>query len=78
MNNNLYHWHDERMVDLEMRQVRQELGQAHYSSERGSSILRSLVGALTSFFGLMFRRKSDAGDRAGQRTYLSGKHKVSP
>lgn len=78
MNNNLYQWHDERMVDLEMRQIRDELGQANYLSEPGPSVLRSLTGALTSFLGLFFGRKSEAGDRAGQRTYSSGKHKVIP
>lgn len=78
MNNNLYQWHDERMVDLEMRQIRHELGQANYFLEPGPSVLRSLTGALTLFLGLFFRRKRESGDRAGQRTYSSGKHKVTP
>lgn len=37
MNNNLYHWHDEQMVRLEMREVDRAVEQARLLKEAGLS-----------------------------------------
>ena len=35
--NDLYHWHAERMVDLEMQEIRREIAQASLLREAGIS-----------------------------------------
>ena len=49
MNNNLYHWHDEKMVELEMREFKREMEQARLLKEAGladSSVLARAVSAV--------------------------------
>ena len=59
MNNNLYQWHDERMVDQEMEHIRHELGQANMFREVGGSTGRGIVGAVGAFLHLLLRRRRD-------------------
>lgn len=58
MNNNLYHWHDNWMAELEMRQVREEMEHVRMLKEAGITgngwldrawkALSSLVSAVRS------------------------------
>jgi hypothetical protein len=50
--NNLYNWHDERMVDLKMKEINRELEQARLLREAGISDtnwLTSAFGALSNW-----------------------------
>ena len=59
MNNNLYQWHDERMVDQEMEHIRHELGQANMFREAGGSAGRGIVRVVGAFLHLLFRRRKE-------------------
>ena len=78
MNNNLYHWHDERMVDLEMRQVRHELGQGNLFKEPGVSAFDRLARTVGSLFSRLWRRNSTQNDPSQRRSYPSRKYKAAP
>ncbi len=57
--NNLYNWHDERMVDLEMKEINRELEQAKLLREAGISgtnWLASAFGALRNWLIAMSER----------------------
>jgi hypothetical protein len=57
--NNLYNWHDERMVDLEMQEINRELEQARLLKEAGISgtnWLASAFGALSNWLIAMSER----------------------
>jgi hypothetical protein len=64
MNNNLYHWHNERMVDMEMQQVRHELAQANYFRQSGSAERSWLARALGGLLKLFNNRSEQAGRSA--------------
>ena len=59
MNNNLYQWHDERMVDQEMEHIRHELGQANMFREVGDSAGRGIVRAMGSLLHLLLWRRKE-------------------
>jgi len=63
MNNNLYSWHDERMVQHEMREVDRAVQQALLLKEMGGSdagLLARFIGALQ---GLLAARKVKLQER---------------
>ena len=78
MNNNLYQWHDERMVDLEMRQIRHELGQANLFKEPGVPILERLSHTAGEFFQRLWHRKEARAHRSQPRSHPSHKYKAAP
>ena len=50
--NNLYHWHDERMTELKMREIEREIQELRLLREAGlsgESWLARVVGALFRF-----------------------------
>jgi hypothetical protein len=59
MNNNLYHWHDERMVELEMREVNRAVEEARLLKEAGLSGESWLARAAGALFNLL--RRQDKG-----------------
>jgi hypothetical protein len=73
MNNNLYHWHNERMVDLEMQEIRRELAQANLFRASGGAeagwIARLLGGLLN-----LFKSRSQ---RIDQRSHASRRYKAT-
>ena len=78
MNNNLYQWHDERMVDLEMRQIRHELGQANMFKEPGVQVLERLSHRVGEFFQRLWRRKEAQAHRSQRRSHPARKYKAAP
>jgi hypothetical protein len=75
MNNNLYHWHDERMVDLEMQAIRREVEQANLFRQAGgeSWLARALGGLLD-----LFKNRNQHADRSTDRqSHTSRKHKAT-
>lgn len=80
MNNNLYHWHDEQMVNHEMQEVNRAVEQARLLKEAGlssGSWLVSAVGALRNL--LSSRKKRFQGQRAiEQRSYQSPSDNEAP
>lgn len=64
MNNNLYNWHDERMVDLEMREINRELSQANLLKEAGLSGSDWLARATGALGGLLKGMRKSLEPRA--------------
>jgi hypothetical protein len=54
--NNLYHWHDERMVDLEMKEINREIANANLLKESGLSGTDWLARALNGLLDLLGTR----------------------
>ena len=54
--NNLYHWQDERMVELKMREVEQEVEQARLLKAAGLSSLNRLAHTATALRKLLNAR----------------------
>jgi len=54
--NNLYHWHDERMVDLEMKEINREIANANLLREAGLSGTDWLARALNGLLDLLRTR----------------------
>lgn len=61
--NNLYHWHDERMVDLERKEIDREIANANLLREAGLSGTDWLARALNGLLGLLKIRDRDLEDR---------------
>ena len=55
--NDLYHWHAERMVDLEMQEIRREIAQASLLREAGLSRRSLLSRAIDALRNLLLARK---------------------
>lgn len=55
MNNNLYQWHDQRMVEFEMQEVKHAVEQAHLLKEAGLSSGNWLGRAVGALFNLLRR-----------------------
>jgi len=78
MNNNLYHWHDERMVGLEMQEIRRELAQASLFRQTGVAGRNWLARALDGLLDL-FKKRSRLTDRStDQRSPTSRRSKAAP
>jgi hypothetical protein len=60
--NNLYHWHDERMVDLERQEIHRELAQANLLREAGPSATGWLTRAARAFLNLLRTRGGEPRD----------------
>jgi hypothetical protein len=77
--NNLYSWHDERMVDWEMREIRREIGQACLLRGTGISDTNWLVRAVDALRNLLITRGKGPQDRRslGQRSYQSCSDQVA-
>ena len=60
--NNLYHWHDERMVDLEMKEINREIANANLLREAGLSGTDWLTRAVNGLTKLFKTRGSDPQD----------------
>lgn len=73
MNNNLYNWHDERMVELKMKELNQELEQARLINEAGLSGSNRLAHAIEALRRLLNKRSSDFQDHSSveQQSYQS-------
>ncbi|HEY3475725.1 MAG TPA: hypothetical protein VGK56_14035 [Anaerolineales bacterium] len=54
--NNLYHWQDERLVELKMREVEQEVEQARLLKAAGLSSLNLLAQTATALRKLLNAR----------------------
>jgi hypothetical protein len=54
---NLYHWHDERMVELKMRDINREIEQARLLKEAGISDTGWLARAWNAGLSLLVRRR---------------------
>jgi hypothetical protein len=61
--NNLYHWHDERMVDLEMKEINREIANANLLREAGLSGTDWLARALNGLLDLLGTRGREPQDR---------------
>jgi hypothetical protein len=76
MNNNLYQWHDERMVDLEMHEIRRELEHANlFRQAGGEGWLARAVGSLLNVFK---SRRQQTDRSADQRSHPSRRYKATP
>jgi len=77
--NNLYSWHDERMVDLEMKEIRREIGQACLLTEAGISNGSWLARAVAALRNLLITRDKGPQDRRSieQISYQSCNDKVA-
>ena len=73
MNNNLYGWHDERMVGFEMQEINRAVEQDRLLKEAGLYGKSWLVRVMEALRNLMIRRnKSFQGhDSVEQRSYSS-------
>ena len=56
MNNNLYQWHDEQMVNLEMQAVRREVAQANLFREAGLSRTSWLTRSISALLNVVRAR----------------------
>ena len=63
MNNNLYSWHDEQMVQHEMREVERAVQQARLLKEMGGSEVGWLARSLGALRGLLAARKVKLQER---------------
>ncbi|HSB02509.1 MAG TPA: hypothetical protein VLE49_17785 [Anaerolineales bacterium] len=77
--NNLYHWHDEVMVDLEMREINREIAQANLLREAGLAGTGWLERAVNGLVKLLRLRGKDRQDhRSMERpSYQSSHEKVA-
>lgn len=77
--NNLYSWHDQRMVDWEMEEIRRELGQACLLKEAGISNTNWLVRAVDVLRNLLITRDKGTQDRRSleQGSYQSCSDKLA-
>jgi hypothetical protein len=69
--NNLYHWQDERMVDLEMKEIQREIANANLLREAGLSGNDWLARAVNAFFKLLRTRSPGERRFPEQRSYRS-------
>ena len=68
--NNLYHWQDERMVELKMREVEQEVEQARLLKAAGLSSLNLLAHTATALRKLLnARNRRLRGRPVEQKSY---------
>ncbi|MGZ9166300.1 MAG: hypothetical protein ACXW4U_14100 [Anaerolineales bacterium] len=77
MNNNLYQWHNERMVDLEMQEIRHELEQANLFRQTGGAGRSWLARAFGSLLDLFKNRSQQADRSADQQSQPSRKYKAT-
>jgi hypothetical protein len=63
MNNNLYKWHDEQMVQHEMREVDRAVEQARLLKEAGLSGGNWLARAVRGLFNLLRRQDKGVQDQ---------------
>ena len=77
--NNLYSWHEERMVEFEMQEIRREIGQACLLTEAGISNGNWLARAVAALRNLLITRDKGLQDRRSieQRSYQSCSEKVA-
>jgi hypothetical protein len=69
--NNLYNWHDEKMVDFEMNEINREIGQANLLTEAGTSgqsWLARMANALGGWLIARAEKRSSVEDREFQTT----------
>ena len=55
--NNLYHWHDERMVDLKMQEINREIEQVRLLREAGISNPSWMARAVVALSNLLMERR---------------------
>ena len=77
MNNNLYQWHNERMVDLEMQEIRRELAQANLFQQTGASGGSWLARAFGSLLDLFKNRNQQTDRSADQQSQPSRRYKAT-
>jgi len=79
MNNNLYHWHDERMVEFEMQEVNRAVEQDRLLKEAGLLGENWLVRAVNALRNLLITRRKDLQNRHSDtaQTYQSISDKLS-
>ena len=77
--NNLYSWHDERMVNWEIQEIRRKLGQACLPREAGISTTNWLVRAVDALRNLLITRGKGPQDRRSleQGSYQSCSDQVA-
>ena len=56
MNNNLYQWHDERMVNMEMQALQREVAQANLFKEAGFSKTSWLTRSISALLNVLRAR----------------------
>jgi hypothetical protein len=61
--NDPYHWHAERMVDLEMKEIRREVAQANLLREAGLSRTSLLARAAKALHRLLQARREKVQER---------------
>ena len=77
MNNNLYQWHNERMVDLEMQEIRRELAQASLFRQTGAAGGSWLARAFGSLLDLFKNRSQQVDRSADRRSQHSRRYKAT-
>jgi hypothetical protein len=80
MNNNLYGWHDERMVGFEMQEINRAVEQDRLLKEAGLYKQNLLVRAVDTLRNLLSRGKqgSQAHRSVEQRSYPSRSTRPAP
>lgn len=77
--NNLYHWHDERMVDLKMKEINRELEQASLLKEAGISGANWLACVVDALRNVLITRMKALQDHPSteHKSYPSGSDKLA-
>jgi hypothetical protein len=80
MNNNLYHWHDERMVGFEMQEINRAVEQDRLLKEAGLYRKSWLVRVMEALRNLLIKRKRSFQDHRSmaQRSYQSRSKRAAP
>lgn len=80
MNNNLYHWHDERMVDLKMQEINRAVQQERLLQQAGLAGENWLVWAAGGLIRLLTRKFRDSAEvrPIGQESVQSPGREVLP
>ena len=79
MNNNLYNWHDEHMVNWEMQEIDRELSQANLLKEAGLSGSDWLARATGALGGLLKGMRKGLAPRASvERPQYQSRSKPAP
>jgi len=78
--NNLYHWHDERMVEFEMQEVNRAVEQARLLKEAGLAGTNWLARAIAALLNLLITRRRSPQDHRSiePQSYQSTSDKLAP
>jgi hypothetical protein len=77
--NNLYHWHAERMVDLEMKEINREIANANLLREAGLAGTGWLTQAVQGVFKLLgtMGRSQQARHAVERQSYPARSQKMA-